>query len=615
MDSLLTYIVQVNMLLAMLYMGYILLLKDLTFYSLNRIYFIIGAGFSLLYPFLDIKALFRRHAEPIGELIDFFPAFSTDPDNVSIYTLENLIYAFLGMGVLVFTGKLLIQLVSLLRIHHHSVDASWKSYLYRNVFFPIVPFSFLNKIYVNKDQHQELELQDIFEHENIHVKGLHTIDILLFEIVLISCWYNPLVWLMRRAVRQNLEFLTDQQVLSNGIDRQTYQYSLLHVSKQGMAVGISNRFNFKLLKKRIMMMNKRRSSRLALSKYAFLLPVIIFFAGAFTVSKADDHIAGAVQTAKQTDLQDIFKQDSALPIKREDTTPGAFVEGLPIDTIGGGGESRTDSTNIVAGTRMAGDRIGTTIGAVPLVTERDTLDLRASKKRVRLSGENAPLLIIDGKIDLKRDFEAIDPNSIQEIHVLKGTAALTKYGAQAKDGAIEMTTKGYAATLSGKMEKLKLERDTVRLRSVVVKGYNSNGTQNAAQQDTSKAKAIIFRGVKKEGAQPLIVVDGVAQAKAYDLGKDISPDKIESITVVKDASAEHLYGEKGKDGVIMITTKAGKRSSVKRDVTYTDDDVFFVDGTPVSKNEFKAVPEKDIATIETSGDPDKGGRRIEIKTR
>src|SRR5690606_1602090 len=263
---------------------------------------------------------------------------------------------------------------------------------------------------------------------------------------------------MRRAVRQNLEFLTDQQVLSNGIDRQTYQYSLLHVSKQGMAVGISNRFNFKLLKKRIMMMNKRRSSRLALSKYAFLLPVIIFFAGAFTVSKADDHIAGAVQTGKQTGVQGIFKQDSALPIKREDATPGAF-EGLPIDTIAGGGESRTVSTNIVTGTRMAGDRIGATIGAVPLVTERDTLDLRASKKRVRLSGESVPLLIIDGKIDLKRDFETIEPNSIQDIHVLKGTAALTKYGAQAKDGAIEMTTKGYAATLSGKVEKLKLERD------------------------------------------------------------------------------------------------------------------------------------------------------------
>src|SRR5690606_3705539 len=146
----------------------------------------------------------------------------------------------------------------------------------------------------------------------------------------------------------------------------------------------------------------------------------------------------------------------------------------------------------------------------------------------RLSGENAALLIIDGKIDLKRGFQAIDPNSSQEIHGLRGTGALAKYGATAKDGSIDMRTREDAATWAGKAEKLELGSDKFRLRRVVVKGYKSNGTQNTAQPDTSKAKAIIFRGVKKEGAQPLIVVDGVAQAKAYDLGKDISPDKIES---------------------------------------------------------------------------------------
>src|SRR5690606_40407857 len=92
---------------------------------------------------------------------------------------------------------------------------------------------------------------------------------------------------MRRAVRQNLEYLTDQQVLNKGVDRQTYQYSLLNVSKQGASLGLSNRFNFKFLKKRIMMMNKKKSSKLELSKYAFLLPIVIFSAGAFTVSRAE----------------------------------------------------------------------------------------------------------------------------------------------------------------------------------------------------------------------------------------------------------------------------------------------------------------------------------------
>ncbi|MFX5922293.1 M56 family metallopeptidase, partial [Acinetobacter baumannii] len=84
------------------------------------------------------------------------------------------------------------------------------NYFFKDVIFPIVPFSFFNKIYIHKAQHLDEELQDIFEHEHVHVKGLHTWDILLFEMLLIGCWYNPFVWLMRKAVRQNLEYLTDQ---------------------------------------------------------------------------------------------------------------------------------------------------------------------------------------------------------------------------------------------------------------------------------------------------------------------------------------------------------------------------------------------------------------------
>src|SRR5690606_18942893 len=129
-----------------------------------------------------------------------------------------------------------------------------------------------------------------------------------------SCWYNPFVWLMRRSVRQNLEFLTDQQVLNKGIDRQAYQYSLLHVTQQGASVDIGNQFNFKTLKKRIMMMNKRRSSKLELSKYAFLLPVLILVGASFTVSKTEGEIEKAVSMAKETDMAQLIGKE---PVKAE----------------------------------------------------------------------------------------------------------------------------------------------------------------------------------------------------------------------------------------------------------------------------------------------------------
>ena len=154
----------------------------------------------------------------------YFPDFASgNVADKGSPTIASLIYGVIMLVGVFLLVKLAVQLLSLLRIHLHSVKASWKRYIYRNVLFPIAPFSFFNRIYVNKEQHQELELYDIFEHEDIHVKGLHTIDILMFEMLLIGCWYNPFVWLMRKAVRQNLEFLPDQQVLNKGVDRQTYQ--------------------------------------------------------------------------------------------------------------------------------------------------------------------------------------------------------------------------------------------------------------------------------------------------------------------------------------------------------------------------------------------------------
>lgn len=124
-------------------------------------------------------------------------------------------------------------------------------------------------IYLNKQWHNNHELNDIFKHENIHAKELHSIDVLLFEILTIVCWYNPFVWMMRRSVRQNLEYLTDQQVLNKGTDRQRYQYSLLNTAQQEQSVGISNHFNFKTLKKRIIMMNKKKITPHRIRKICF----------------------------------------------------------------------------------------------------------------------------------------------------------------------------------------------------------------------------------------------------------------------------------------------------------------------------------------------------------
>ncbi|MHC8947317.1 TonB-dependent receptor plug domain-containing protein [Sphingobacterium hungaricum] len=511
MEALLIYIIQVNILLAISYLGYRFLLRKLTFYQSNRNYFLLSVVFAFTYPFLDLKALFQKHIEPISEYVSFIPEGFFNAEARSMFTLDNILLSLLLFGILVFTLKFLMQMVSLLRIHLNSKPAKWQEYLYRNVFIPIVPFSFLKKIYVNKQQHEELELQDIFKHEDIHVKGLHTIDILLFEMVLICCWYNPFVWLMRKAVRENLEFLTDQHVLNKGFDKQTYQYSLLNVTKQGIAIGISNQFNFKSLKKRITMMNKKRSSKLELSKYAFLFPLFIFTAGAFTIDTADAKIAEVVQVAQETDFKAISKDLSQTVQTTFEAVPDTVVkENVKEvkDTVVKSTFNYTYTSNNNEGLDTVIFESSTDMGAQIL--------FRGTKKTVQ------PLLIVDGVEQISSDLGHVDPNAISHIEVLKDASAETLYGSKGANGVVKITTKG--------------NTDAPQVRGKVT------GIRISTKSDTSKISK-----------SPLYIIDG--KETSSDYFKTIDPNNIESVSILKDASATAIYGEKAKEGVILVATK------------------------------------------------------------
>src|ERR1700753_2821248 len=91
---------------------------------------------------------------------------------------------------------------------------------------------------------------------------------------------------MKKAVRENIEFITDRKILRNGTDSKQYQYSLVNVSFAAAPQGIVNHFNISTIKKRIIMMNAKKSSSLNLTRYAFLVPAVIVLLLIFTVSRA-----------------------------------------------------------------------------------------------------------------------------------------------------------------------------------------------------------------------------------------------------------------------------------------------------------------------------------------
>lgn len=113
-------------------------------------------------------------------------------------------------------------------------------------------------------------------HECTHVSGLHSLDTLFSELFSIACWFNPFAWLMKQEVRMNLEYLADESVLSDGNARKSYQYHLLGLAyrQPNELTKIANNFNLLPLKKRIKMMNKRRTSEIGKAKYLLFAPLV-----------------------------------------------------------------------------------------------------------------------------------------------------------------------------------------------------------------------------------------------------------------------------------------------------------------------------------------------------
>jgi beta-lactamase regulating signal transducer with metallopeptidase domain len=237
-----------------------MLLRKDTFYLWKRYYFLVALPLSFLFPFIDFSRLFTPvQAQTIQQITSHFPINVSGAEKG--FVIQDSIPFVIMIGTVVLLIRIGIQLTSLWEIHKKSTsEKDFNDCKIRKMHTVTNPFSFFRTIYINPTIHNTDEMKAILNHEQIHVTQWHSVDIMLFEITCAICWYNPLVWLLKRAMRQNIEFYTDKQILKAGYDRRQYQQELLKVSQIPTYLKIVNNFNFNHLKKRITMMNKDRKS-------------------------------------------------------------------------------------------------------------------------------------------------------------------------------------------------------------------------------------------------------------------------------------------------------------------------------------------------------------------
>lgn len=197
-----------------------------------------------------------------------------------VVPITRLLFLLYGLGCLVFGIRFLIHLFSLFKLFRKAHLEQRDGYCLAFCQEELSPFAFGRTIFLSEALLQSEDLELILTHELAHIRQQHTLDILVAELLLVWQWFNPGAWLFRRLVETNLEYLADRSVLQQQWNKKQYQLSLLNWSNVNVNNRLSTSYNFSLLKERIMMMNRKPSSKAYWLRYALmgmLLPLLPLF--------------------------------------------------------------------------------------------------------------------------------------------------------------------------------------------------------------------------------------------------------------------------------------------------------------------------------------------------
>lgn len=342
----LAYFLKVNVAIVLFYAFYRLFFYKDTFFGWRRTALLCFFAVSAAVPLLNIQTWITEQ-EPMVAMADLYASVvlpeltvgtEVAPTDWKSILSEYANIAYWGIVALLMI-RLIMQLAGIIRL-----TCRCRKIQIGNTSIHLLPkadgpFSFFHWIFIHPSSHTEEEFNEILTHEQTHTRQWHSIDVIISELVCIFCWCNPFAWLMKREIRTNLEYMADARVLENGYDSKTYQYHLLGLSHQKAAVTIYNSFNVLPLKKRIKMMNKKRTKEIGRTKYLMFLPLaalLMIVSNIETVARTTKKIAVEVIEAvdPQTEQPAPEVQDPQVAPQPEQNTKTVTYKGKVVDKDG-----------------------------------------------------------------------------------------------------------------------------------------------------------------------------------------------------------------------------------------------------------------------------------------
>ena len=272
--------------LGILFLFYKFLLEKENMHVFKRYYLLSAVLVSFIIPFITFTTYVEATPKPEFQLLKTgsgkdIPAVATGSNVITIVLWS--IYTF---GVLIFSLNFLKNLNSLLRKikkNTHIRDGFITKVLLQE---DVAPHTFWNYIFLNKDKFEQNAIpQEVLEHEQAHARQKHSFDILFLELLQIMLWFYPLIYLVKKAVKLNHEFLADRAVLRKGIATADYQETLLLFSSGHLKNRLVNPIDYSIIKKRFTVMRTKTSKQVVWLKSFLLLPLLAVLVVSFSSNK------------------------------------------------------------------------------------------------------------------------------------------------------------------------------------------------------------------------------------------------------------------------------------------------------------------------------------------
>ncbi len=606
MGAFFVYIVKSAVCLAVFYLFYRLLLSKETFHRFNRIALLGILILSCVIPFAEVTVKEPMEVsqqfltlEELLLMADLNRAATVEAAPVSMITWRETLLIVYILGIIFFFLRNLWSLGRMLRLIKGSNIARQENGITLITHQKdIAPFSWMKFVVISEKDLME-NGEEILTHEYAHIHKRHSIDLLIADICIFFQWFNPASWLLKQELQNIHEFEADESVIAQGIDAKKYQLLLIKKAVGTRLYSMANSFNHSSLKKRITMMLKKKSNPWARFKYLYVLPLAAIAVAAFARPEISNEL-GEISAVKVNDLTAIMKTEEVKSVEtvsvqsekkirvvgkvydKEDNTPivGAsiIIEGTTSGTI-----SDLDGNFVIEmkeGEKLRFSYINyaTKIVPVPAGTEglKVLLEKDGSAGKKDLIGEivavgYTPVAVEDDPS--YQVFQVVEempefPGGMGEC--LKFLGKNIKYPVEAQQaGAQGKVIVQFVVEKDGSIANPKVVRsidpnldgEAIRVISIMPKW--KPGMQKGQPVRVKYTVPVTFRLDGKDNktttvnldgipAEMLIVVDG--QKVSYEIMKLIDANKIDSIQILKGAQALQ-YGEEGKNGVILITTK------------------------------------------------------------